>query len=296
MFGHVEIDGQRTTLAVFLFPRGYSRATYVEFVTDLSTPTFLRCHQNAFDYFGGFPKEILYDNLKSVVLRRAYLAAQSQFHPLFLNFAAYYPFSPRLCHPYRPATKGKVEDWVQFVRKNFFEGRHFSSLQELNHRARLWCNEVHQRVHGTTHVPPIDRLELERLPSMVGRPHCPIVQTFARRVSRDCFVRFISNKYSIPWKYAGREEVLCVVLRASGVGERDLLVQAQRLANEPFVAELGSGPLALVRRNGWSDQSEVGGMVAHARRDVRALEDPEVSTDLGIPSPSRSISLAFSSA
>ncbi len=115
MFSHVEIDGQRTTLAAFLFPRGYSRATYVEFVTDLSTPTFLRCHQNAFDYFGGFPKEILYDHLKSVVLRRAYLAAQSQFHPLFLNFAAYYPFPPRLCHPYRPATKGKVEDWVQFV-------------------------------------------------------------------------------------------------------------------------------------------------------------------------------------
>ena len=59
MFGHVEIDGQRTALAAFLFPRRYSRATYVEFVTDLSTPTFLRCHQNAFDYFGGFPKEIL---------------------------------------------------------------------------------------------------------------------------------------------------------------------------------------------------------------------------------------------
>ncbi len=43
---------------------------------------------------------------------------------------------------------------------------------------------------------------------MVGRPYCPIVQTFVRRISRDCFVRFLSNKYSVPWKYAGREATL----------------------------------------------------------------------------------------
>ena len=169
-FGHVDLDGGRRPLAAFLFTLGYSRAKFVEFVTDISTPTFLACHQHAFDYLGGVPKEILYDNLKSVVLRRAYLVAQSQFNPLFVDFATYYDFVQRLCAPYRAATKGKVENTVKFVRQNFFVGTTFASLQELNRKALLWCNAVNQRVHGTTHVAPIDRLEAEELSPLVGRP------------------------------------------------------------------------------------------------------------------------------
>ena len=55
-----------------LFPAGigYSRMRYIEFVTDMSTNTLIRCHQNAFRYFGGYPEEILYDNMKQVVVKR----------------------------------------------------------------------------------------------------------------------------------------------------------------------------------------------------------------------------------
>ena len=208
LFGRIEVDGRRYPLAGFLMTLGYSRAKFVEFVTDLSTPTFLACHEHAFSYFDGYTREILYDNLKSVVLRRAYLVAESQFNPLYLDFAAYYGITPRLCAPYRARTKGKVENTVKFVRKDFFEGRHFSSLDELNHEAQRWCNEVNQRIHGTTRVPPIERFATEQLVPLSSHPPYPIRRSFTRKISRDCFVNFLGNRYSVPWKYATREATL----------------------------------------------------------------------------------------
>ena len=251
-FGHVDIDGTRRPLAAFIFTLGYSRAKFVEFVTDISTPTFLACHQHAFDYLGGVPKEILYDNLKSVVLRRAYLVAQSQFNPLFVDFAAYYNIVQRLCAPYRAATKGKVENAVKFVRHGFFDGTTFASLQELNRKAQEWCNAVNQRVHGTTHVAPIDRLEAERLTSVEGRPPYPIVQSYPRKISRDCYVNFLGNRYSVPHTFAGREATLR--LRGAGFAVE---VAGQEVCHHTLapgtggviqIAEHRAGLLAAIRR------------------------------------------------
>lgn len=252
LFGFVEVDGIRHRLVAFIATLGYSRARYVEFVTDLSTPTFLACHQRAFAYFGGFPRELLYDNLKSVVLARAYLAADSQFNPLFLDFAAYYGFTTRLCQPYRPVTKGKVERSVRVVRQGFFEGRHFSSIQELNILARQWCDQVNQRPHGTTHVAPIDRLEEERLTPVDGRPPYPIVQTERRKISRDCYINYRQNRYSVPWKFAGRHATLR--LREGGFSVE---VDGQEICHHALVAGAGNviqveghrvGLLAALRR------------------------------------------------
>lgn len=251
-FGRFEIDGIRRPLAAFIFTLGYSRAKFVEFVTDISTPTFLACHEHAFDYLGGVPKEILYDNLKSVVLRRAFLVAQSQFNPLFVDFATYYNFVQRLCAPYRAETKGKVENTVKFVRQGFFAGTTFGSLQELNRKASLWCSAVNQRAHGTTHVAPIDRLEAEQLTPVQGRPPYPIVQSYHRRISRDCFVNFLGNRYSVPYRFAGRE----ATLRLKGAGFV-VEVAGQEICHHTLapgtggviqIAEHRAGLLAAIRR------------------------------------------------
>jgi len=76
-------------------------------------------------------------------------------HPVFLDFARYWGFTPRLCRPYRAQTKGKVESCVRYVRRNFLcglQGREPSSLGDLNAQLREWIWGVaNQRVHGTTH-------------------------------------------------------------------------------------------------------------------------------------------------
>ncbi len=94
-----------------------------------------RCHQNAFRYFGGYPEEILYDNMKQVVIKRLLKQEDSTLNRQFEDFAGFYGFKPILCRPYRGQTKGKVERTVQFVRDNFMVGIKYNSLADLNGQA-----------------------------------------------------------------------------------------------------------------------------------------------------------------
>ena len=210
--GAVEIDGGVSPVHAFSMVMGYSRAKYVEFTLDTKTETFIRCHLNAFGYFGGYSKEILYDNTKNVVLKRALKSSDSTWNPLFEDLFHHFGFVPRLCKPYRAATKGKVERAIRFEKDNFLKGRQFGSFQELNSEARAWMRRVDSKPHGTTGVPPLQRLEEERpeLLLLSEKPPYVIVQRFNRKVARDCFVSFLGNKYSVPWKYAGREATLLI--------------------------------------------------------------------------------------
>ena len=156
-------DGKWKKLYCFLMILGYSRMRYIEFVTDMSTNTLIRCRQNAFRYFGGYPEEILYDNMKQVVIKRLLKQEDSTLNRQFEDFAGFYGFKPILCRPYRGQTKGKVERTVQFVRDNFMVGIKYENLPDLNGQAQAWCNKVNGKVHATTNEIPFERLKSERL-------------------------------------------------------------------------------------------------------------------------------------
>ena len=85
---------------------------YVEFTLHTDVHTLIQCHLNTFRYFGGYTKEILYDNMKQIVLKRAPISSNSIWNATFEDFFSYYGFIPRLCRPYRPQTKGKIENSV----------------------------------------------------------------------------------------------------------------------------------------------------------------------------------------
>src|SRR5665647_2049993 len=110
--GTIEVDGKLKKLFCFNMILGYSRMRYVEFTLSIDTPTLIQCHLNAFEYFGGFTQEILYDNMKQVVIKRALKASDSEWNSQFEDFFKYYGFISRLCRPYRPQTKGKIENTV----------------------------------------------------------------------------------------------------------------------------------------------------------------------------------------
>ncbi len=108
-FGHIEMDGKRARLYLFSYILSNSRYSYIEFTVDISTEALIRMHINAFRYTGGIPSEILFDNMKQIVLERRLKASESRFNPEFQQFSQYYAFNVRLCYPYRPQTKGKVK-------------------------------------------------------------------------------------------------------------------------------------------------------------------------------------------
>jgi transposase len=206
-FGYIETEGKRQRLYGFVMTLGWSRVTYLTFTTSLETGWFLRCHQYAFEYFGGIPREVLHDNLKSAVLDRDH-DGNIYWNPRYLDFALAHGFAPRACQPYRAQTKGKVENGVHYVRVNFWPGLHFENLADLNRQALVWCNEIaNVRLHGTTGEVPFQRFAQENLQAL------PTVRfdtggVTMRRVSRDCLLSYNGNYYSVPALYAGQSVVV----------------------------------------------------------------------------------------
>ena len=196
-------DGAMKKLYCFLLILGYSRMRYIEFVTDMSTNTMIRCHANAFRYFGGYPEEILYDNMKQVVVKRLLKQEDSTLNRQFEDFAGFYGFKPVLCRPYRGQTKGKVERTVQFVRDNFMVGIKYGSLDDLNGQALGWCNKVNAKAHATTGEIPFARLKKEGL-NPLKREYI-IDKINLRRVQKDCLISYAGNHYSVPAEYVGRD-------------------------------------------------------------------------------------------
>src|SRR5246500_4954803 len=160
-------------LSAFVATLGWSRAAYVEFVSDERVETLIEAHENAFLAFGGTPREVLYDNMRTVVSERhGYGRGRHRFHPGFLDFARHCGFQPRLCAPYRAQMKGKVERFIRYLRESFWVPLSSRLTQEglivdrgtANLAVRRWLREVaNARVHGTTGEIPAERLAIERV-------------------------------------------------------------------------------------------------------------------------------------
>ncbi len=142
--------------------------------------------------------------MKQVVLDRKLSAQESRFNSLFIQFSEHYGFSVKLCYPNRPQTKGKVENSIKFIRNNFFNGREFHSLEEINSRCSVWLSTVNGKIHGTTGRIPEEMLPEEKLSTITSIPVFTFSIDHERKVSRDCFLSYKGNKYSVHWKHAGR--------------------------------------------------------------------------------------------
>jgi len=163
--------GKRKVYA-FVGVLGYSRWLYVEYVDSMRSEVLLACHRNMLADFGGVPREILYDNMKTVVtLRDAYGRGRHRFQDAIWAFAGDCGYRPRLCQPARPQTKGKVERSIDYIANSFFhpfvtrlamDGR-LPGLEELNAEAHHWRATVaNVRIHGTTGEQPKARLAADQ--------------------------------------------------------------------------------------------------------------------------------------
>lgn len=176
------IRSGKNPLYAFVATLGYSRYTYVCFVDNMAAATLINCHERAFLYFGGITKNILYDNMKAVVLERnAYGKDEHKFHPELLDMAKCYGFTIRLCKPYRAKTKGKVERFNSYLKGNFYRPLQIKlkaaslaiTAEVLNNYSSSWLTRANARIHGTTKKQPIVLLQEESrslLPYPVNQP------------------------------------------------------------------------------------------------------------------------------
>lgn len=230
--GLVHMDGEDRHLYIFTMILGYSRMRYAECTFSMDLQTLIQCHCNAFEYFGGVPKEILYDNMKTVINKKAFKPKDSKLNIGFKDFADYYGFIIRTCKPYMPKTKGKIENTVKYIKGNFFYGRSFSSFSDLSQKLIAWLDKVNSQVHGTTHELPVDRLKIElpKLKDIRTIPPYQVILTESRKVTNDSYVSYLGNKYSVPYHFANRE----VTLKVSG-GSFKVFCNNEELCNHEIV-------------------------------------------------------------
>jgi len=231
--GTLQCEDQEQKLWAFTFTMGYSRRLMAEVAVDQKIGTLLRMHEEAFQQMGGVPEEILYDRMKTVWLGSDE-RGEIVWHPVFLDFARYWGFTPRLCRPYRAQTKGKVESGVKYLRRNFLcglQGREPHSLADMNAQLREWIAAVaNQRVHGTTREQVAVRWDVEQfsLQPIAGRPSYPYVDGELRKVVRDAYIDWQGSRYSVPWQYVGKD-----VWVRELAGEVDVLDGRSRIAMHP---------------------------------------------------------------
>lgn len=200
---YTDTKGKIHHVPAFVMILSTSRAKYVEFASRCDLRSLQRCMVNAFEYFGGIPETILTDNMKTVVNRRE--AGNVIWNTQFADFAAEMGFVPKVCKVRKPQTKGKVERLVQYVKYNFFPGREFENLEDLNMQVLQWCQAVDSKPHSATGKIPVEELakeSLQRLPSKAILEH---YRWETRKVTRDGLVSFDGIRYGVPWQYSGKE-------------------------------------------------------------------------------------------
>lgn len=203
-YGSVNVGGTRRRLSFFVMVLCYSRMMYVEFTVSQTMEHFLACHLNGFNYFGAVPGKIMVDNLKSAVLRRI-VGQAPVFNPKYLDFAGHYGFTIAACNVRKGNEKGRVENGVGYVKKNFLAGLDIPDFSAIHPAVKQWLDNIaNVRIHGETRKRPVDLFDEEKSGMRPCPPYPYDIATISQvRASSQFRVTIDTNRYSVPAEYAG---------------------------------------------------------------------------------------------
>ena len=208
-FGKVPIGRAVRPLMAFVIVLSWSRQIFLRFFLGQAMGCFLRGHVDAFECWGGVPRVLLYDNLRSAVLERRGDAIR--FHPTLLELAAHYRFEPRPVAIARGNEKGRVERAIQYARHSFFAARTWTDLDDLNAQALAWCDGIaaDRRCPEDTTLPVREAFATER-PRLLALPddRYPAADRVEVHVGKTPYVRFDGNDYSVPHDHVRRTLVV----------------------------------------------------------------------------------------
>ena len=204
-FGHLRIGRAKRPLMAFVMVLSHSRQIFLRFFLDARMENFLRGHVAAFTAWGGIPRVLLYDNLKSAVLERQGDAIR--FHPTLLHFAGHHRFEPRPVAVARGNEKGRVERAIGYVRLAFFAARSFTDLDDLNAQAEDWCNGLAaERRCPADPDRTVGAVFAEERPRLLPLPDhpAPLLERVAVKIGKSPYARFDLNDYSVPHTHVRR--------------------------------------------------------------------------------------------
>ena len=238
-FGKRKVEGGERKLWAFVMVLSYSRWLFVRFFYDARMPSFLAGHVEAWSYFGGVARTLLYDNLKSAVLERR--GDVIRFHPRLLEMADHYGFEPRPVAVRRGNEKGRVERAIRYLRSSFFPLRHHLSLEALNLAADDWCRTIaSQRRWPPDRRRSVKQAYCEELVHLLPLPAeaFPAHERVTAKLRRSPYVRFDANRYSVPHEHIQRPvEILADLDRIRIFDRHELIAEHARCWDKNQVVE-----------------------------------------------------------
>ncbi|KKB37339.1 Integrase, catalytic region [Bacillus thermotolerans] len=194
-------DGTSVKLNFITFVLSHSRYKYVEWLDrPFTTKDAIRCHENAFRYFGGIPNELVYDQDSLLIVSEnsgdLILTAEFQSYreERKLNFT--------ICRKADPESKGKIENVVGYIKGNFAKNRVFDHIDTWNEQTLAWLDRTgNKKVHNTTKKRPVEVFSLEKQhlrPIIKKITISNINSSITRTVRKDNTIVYLSNRYSVP--------------------------------------------------------------------------------------------------
>jgi transposase len=228
-FGTRVVAGGQRTLLAFVMVLSFSRWLFVRFFYEGRLPSFLAGHAEAFAVFGGVPRRLLYDNLKSAVLERKGDAIR--FHPRLLALADHYGFDPRPVAPYRGNEKGRVERAIRYLRTAFFPLRQNLDLDSLNREATHWCRDIAaRRPWPQDRRRTVTQAYQQERPLLLALPADPFPchELVEASTGRTPYVRFDANRYSVPHNRIDRILTVAADIERLRIFDRQELVATHK--------------------------------------------------------------------
>ena len=196
------------TVNIFLMILGYSRTKYLELTLDRSQKTLFSCMKNAFKYFGGVSKEVLFDNMKTVVISHNISTNQVVFNQKLLQFSSDFDFKAKACQPYRPQTKGKVEALAKLTNRLDAYNEEFDTFEDLKEIVNNVRDDLNNEVSQATLEKPSERLKREQM-HLLPLPSDAVTSYYQNqiktyKVTKESLINFRNRKYSVPPFYIGK--------------------------------------------------------------------------------------------
>lgn len=204
----VSKNGELFEVNIFLMVLGYSRTKFVKLTSDKTQKTLFLCMNEAFKYFGGIPKEILFDNMATVVDRANSRIGHVKLNTKFIQYAKDIGFNPVTCRIYRPQTKGKVESLAKLVDRLQVYNNEFETYEELEKIVKMFMKEINNEVSQGTNEKPVERLKKETK-YLLPLPNQEILNAYTTspkeyKVSKESMITYKGQKYSVPTNLIGK--------------------------------------------------------------------------------------------
>ena len=201
-------NGELFEVNIFLMVLGYSRMKFVKLTSDKTQNTLFKCMNEAFKYFEGVPKEILFDNMATVVDRANSRIGNVKLNTKFIQYSKDIGFNPITCRIFRPQTKGKVESLAKLVDRLQVYNHEFETYEELEKIVKIFMQEINNEISQGTNMKPVERLKKETK-YLLPLPNQNILKAYTTspkeyKVSKESMITYKGKKYSVPTYLIGK--------------------------------------------------------------------------------------------